>query len=85
MSFTFGTGTVVATIFLINIPFGYWRESVRKLSVSWFLAVHLPVLIAIGLRVHEHIAFRLITLPLFVGVFFAGQFLGGKLRSRRSR
>jgi hypothetical protein len=68
-----------AAIFIINIPFGYWRASVRKFSWRWIVAVHFPVLIAIALRVYEHIALRLATLPLFVAVFFTGQWIGGRL------
>ena len=34
----------------VNLPFGYWRAGVRKLSVPWFLAVHLPVLLVVGIR-----------------------------------
>ena len=31
----------------VNLPFGYWRAGVRKLSAPWFLAVHLPVLLVV--------------------------------------
>ncbi len=80
MTTTFKLGEIAALIFLVNLPFGYWRAGARKFSPAWFAAVHLPVLIAIALRVHEHITFRWTTLPLFVAVFFAGQWTGGKGR-----
>ncbi len=83
MSYPLTLGAVAGSIFLINLPFGYWRSGVRKFSLQWFLAVHLPVLLAILLRVGEHIAFRLATLPLFLAVFFGGQLVGGRLRGRK--
>jgi len=35
--------TIAFVVFLLNLPFGYWRQNVRKFSFQWFLAVHLPV------------------------------------------
>jgi hypothetical protein len=67
-------------ILAINLPFGFWRGGLRKLSPRWFVAVHAPVPLAIALRWYTGLPFRLATLPLFVAAFFAGQFLGGRLR-----
>lgn len=64
----------------MNLPFGFWRAGVPKFSRKWFLAVHLPVPFAIGLRLLVGMGFRLRLLPLFVGVYFAGQLLGGRAR-----
>ena len=69
-------------ILLLNLPFGYWLAGLRKLSLAWFLAIHLPVPLAIGLRFALGLPFRLATLPLFVAAFFSGQFLGARLRRR---
>jgi len=66
--------TVVA---LVNLPFGYWRASCRKLSVSWFASVHVPVILAIALRISLGIAFMFSNVALFVLAFISGQFLGG--------
>ncbi len=74
-------GVVALLILFINLPFGYWRAGVRKFSAPWFLAVHLPVPVAVGLRLMVHLGWRFYLLPLWIGVFFAGQFLGGRLRS----
>jgi hypothetical protein len=73
---------VALLILLLNLPFGYWRGGVRKFSPQWFVAVHAPVPLAIGLRFALGLGFRLATLPLFVAAFFGGQFLGGRLRQR---
>lgn len=77
-------GVTVAMLALVvlalNVPFGYWRAGTRRFSVPWFLAVHLPVPVAIGLRIAVGGGLRLATLPVFVGAFFTGQFLGARLR-----
>lgn len=69
---------VALIVFLINLPFGYWRAKVKKLSKQWFLAVHIPVPIVILLRIYSDIGFELYTYPVLVGAFFLGQFIGGK-------
>jgi hypothetical protein len=73
---------VVALLIMIeNLPFGFWRAGLRKLSLPWFVAVHAPVPVAIGLRIVAGLGWRLSTMPLFVGSYFAGQFVGGRLRA----
>jgi hypothetical protein len=67
-------------IFLLNVPFGYWRYRVKKFSFQWILAIHLPVLIIITGRLIFHTPYSWISLPFNVGAFFLGQFLGGKIR-----
>ncbi|MGD1002246.1 MAG: hypothetical protein ABSA67_16280 [Candidatus Brocadiia bacterium] len=71
---------LLLVILVINVPFGFWRAGVRKFSLSWFLAVHVPVIIGIGLRILSKLGWSLATFPALVGAFFLGQFLGGKLR-----
>lgn len=71
---------VALLVFLINLPFGYWRASVRRLSTQWFLAVHLPVPLVIALRIFSGLGFQLISFPILIGAFFLGQFVGGKVR-----
>jgi hypothetical protein len=72
-----GLWLVAATVFLLNLPFGCWRASVRKLSWQWILAVHLPVPLIIALRIYGGLGWRLITFPVLIGAFFLGQFTGG--------
>lgn len=69
-------------IFLVNLPFGWWRVGLRKLSPAWFVAVHAAVPIAVGLRWWAGLGFRWSTLPLFVVAYFGGQYLGGRLGRR---
>ncbi len=71
-------------IFLVNLPFGYWRAGLRKLSATWFVAIHAPVVLIIAMRLALHLPFRVVTLPLYVLAFFTGQSAGGWLRRRRA-
>lgn len=71
---------LAAAIVVLNLPFGWWRAGVRKFSPAWFLAVHIPVPLAIGLRIGVGAGWRLATLPLYVAAFFTGQLLGARLR-----
>lgn len=70
---------ILILILIINIFFGYWRATTRKLSVQWFFAIHLPVPIAIALRL-VFFGSSLVLLPFFVVAFAMGQFLGGAIR-----
>ena len=68
--------------FFINIPFGFWREGVRKFSVNWFIAVHAAVPIVITLRILAGIEWRVLTISFFVFCYFLGQFTGARLRRK---
>lgn len=70
------TFTIAFVVFLSNIPFGFWRKSVKKFSVKWFVSIHVPVLISILLRNLADIELHVATVLLFVFVFFMGQFTG---------
>jgi hypothetical protein len=68
---------VATVVLLLNLPFGFWRSRVRKFSLPWMLAVHLPVPLIIALRIYGGIGWRFITFPVLIGAFFLGQFTGG--------
>ena len=70
-------------ILLINLPFGYWRRGQRKFSLLWFVAIHAPVPLVVGMRLGLGIPWRLETFPLLVASYFTGQFLGSRIRARR--
>lgn len=72
--------SVAIIVFILNVPFGYWRANTRKFSRQWFLSVHIPVPIIIALRIFAGLGWRFITFLILIGVFFLGQFLGGMLR-----
>ena len=70
---------VLAAIIIINLFFGYWRSNTKKLSLRWIMAVHIPVPVAIGLRL-VFLGWSWPLLPAFVGAYTLGQFTGGRLR-----
>lgn len=74
---------VAACTFVLNVPFGWWRAGVRKFSPAWFVAIHAPVPVVVGLRYALGLPFRWITLPVFVAAYFGGQLVGARLRLRR--
>lgn len=73
-----GLWLVAAIVFVLNLPFGFWRARVRRFSWPWILAIHLPVPLIIALRIYGGLGWRFITYPVLIGAFFAGQFTGGK-------
>lgn len=73
---------VAMLTFAINVPFGWWRAGLRKLSPLWFVAIHAPVPIVIALRFAVGLPFRWTLLPVFVAAYFGGQFVGARLRAR---
>jgi len=75
---------VALGVVLVNLPFGFWRQGTRKFSPSWFVAVHGPVPVVAGMRILAGVHWELRTLPVLVGAYFTGQFLGGRLRRARS-
>ena len=71
----------IATL-LINIPFGYWRETVRKFSVQWFVAVHAAVPAVIAMRLWAGIEWQVHVILFLVLCYFAGQFIGSRYKRR---
>ncbi len=71
----------MAIVFAANVPFGYWRGNVKKFSWQWFLAVHVPVLLAIVVRLASRLPFEPLTLVAMVAAFFTGQTAGQRLRA----
>ncbi len=67
---------IAIIVFVINIPFGYWRANVKKLSAQWFLSIHIPIPFVVLLRIYGDIGFALYTYPIMVFAFFGGQFFG---------
>jgi hypothetical protein len=69
---------LTAIVLLINIPFGCWRKKVNKFSVQWFIAIHLPVILIVILRIYSGVGFAFITYPVLILAFITGQYLGGR-------
>jgi hypothetical protein len=66
-------------VFIINIPFGYWRANVKRYSFQFFLAIHFPVALIILYRLLSGTGFEVETLYFTVPAFFFGQFAGSKI------
>ncbi len=74
---------VALAVFLLNLPFGYWRARTVKFSRNWFLAVHIPVPLVVTLRILSGIGWHLSSVPFLLAAFFGGQFVGGRLRGTK--
>lgn len=61
------------------IPFGYWRANVRKYSMQWIFAIHIPVPFIVILRIYSDIGFAWHTYVFFIVAFFLGQCAGAKI------
>jgi hypothetical protein len=64
-------------VFLLNLPFGYWRSRTKRFSRDWFLAIHLPIPFIFVLRTLSGIGLRYV--PILAIFFALGQFTGGKV------
>jgi hypothetical protein len=67
-------------IFVLNLPFGFWRARCARMSRSWFIAIHAPVPIVIAMRLAAGVPWTLANVPVLFGSFFLGQFVGGLIR-----
>ena len=72
-------------VLLVNIPFGYWRANVHRFTLQWFLAIHLPVIIVVVLRLVSHLGFAWFTYVVLVTAFFLGQKFGALIIKRVRR
>ena len=68
-------------IFLLNIPFGYWRAKTKKLSVEWFVAIHTAVILVVILRIWGGVGFDWLKLPVYMLFFFLGQAVGVRINN----
>lgn len=73
---------ITILVFLLNIPFGYWRANVKRFSLQWYLAIHIPVPFIIAMRILGDIGFSWHTYVFLVGGFFLGQKIGSLLMKR---
>ncbi len=71
-------------VFLLNLPFGCWRSRARKFSLQWILAIHAPVPLVVACRLLFGLGWHLITFPVLIGAFFAGQFAGSRLWNKKT-
>lgn len=62
---------------VVNIPLGMWRESVKKFSVAWFIAVHASVPFVIALRIWLEVPYW--TIPVLIAIAILGQWIGARV------
>jgi hypothetical protein len=65
-----------------NIPLGYLREGARRMSARWFLYVHLSIPFIVLLRIAYGLGWSVV--PFSLACALLGQFVGGRLRRRRT-
>lgn len=73
---------VAVSIFIaiLNLPFGYWRSSVKRFSLAWFAAIHIPVPFVVALRLGLF-GWDYKVVAVFVAAYAVGQFGGARARS----
>ena len=76
---------VAAAVLALNLPFGFWRARQKKFTLNWFLAIHGAVPIVAALRYFSGVGWQLATLPVLIGAYCGGQFIGGRLCLLKSR
>lgn len=64
---------------LLNLPFGYLRAGTRKMSVLWFLYIHIPIPFLFMLR--HLLGLGPWAIPFSLTTAVAGQLCGGNLRT----
>ena len=74
---------VALATFVINLPFGFWRQGLRKFSLLWVVAVHAAVPLVVLMRLKADLGFAWYTYPPMILCYFGGQFVGARLRRRR--
>jgi len=74
---------VTIFVFVLNLPFGYWRANVPRYGLQWVLAIHLPVPFVIAARIFSNIGFEFYTYPVLIGAFTLGQFAGKYFYTKR--
>ncbi|MGF7185678.1 hypothetical protein GGQ84_001770 [Desulfitispora alkaliphila] len=63
--------------FVVNLPMGLWRSSVKRYSLSWFVAIHLSIPLLYKVRIA--LDFNDIIIPFLIITAIFGQFVGGKI------
>lgn len=69
--------------FLANVPLGYLREGSRKLSLRWFVYVHLSIPFIVFMRISQGFGWEAV--PFSIACAIAGQLLGGRVYRQRER
>ena len=81
--------TFAIIVFFLAFPFGFWRAKSKFKSRDWMLAIHIPVLFIILLRiynkVHFHTGFSWTSVIYNVIAFMLAQYLAGVILKRNEK
>jgi hypothetical protein len=72
---------VTVFVYLLNIPFGFWRAGARRFSRRWYLAIHIPVPVIIVLRICFDLGWSWQSYGILVTAFFLGQITGKAMKA----
>ena len=64
----------------MNLPLGFWRANTRRMSLQWFMALHLAVPPIIALRIALDVAF--VYVPVLIAIAILGQVACSRLGRR---
>jgi hypothetical protein len=73
---------VLVITFLVNLPFGWLREGVKKFSPKWFIYVHFPIPFIVALRITLGIEWKFAPLLIFTAIL--GQWFGARMRRNQT-
>lgn len=73
---------MAVSVFLLNLPMGWWRQGARKFSWQWLVAIHAMVPLVILLRHLLHVGFAWWSFLVTIPCYFGGQWAGARLRRR---
>ncbi len=78
--------TFAIIVFFLAFPFGFLRAKSKFKSRDWMLAIHIPVVFIILLRIynkqHYHIGFTWISVLYNVIAFMSAQYIAGLIYKR---
>ena len=68
---------VLVIVLFVTLPFGFYRAYTRKLSLRWFLAIHVPVVFVFLTRYEAHLSYWYI--PFTCTAFATAQIVGSRI------
>ena len=69
--------TVLVIVVFVTLPFGFYRAYTRKLSLRWFLAIHVPVVFVFLTRYEAHLSY--VFIPFTCLAFASAQIVGSRI------
>jgi len=71
---------LIILAYVLNIPFGLFRQKFERFSIGWFACIHAPIPIIAFIRISSHISLKYI--PLLVIAAIAGQMTGYRIKNK---